>query len=82
MPPPAAPPVGLNPAQLQAVHHLDGQFARVIDHLRQRNLLDSTIVILVGDHGEEFMEHGFWGHNSTFSDPQTRTRSRAPRTRA
>ncbi|MFM7972742.1 MAG: UvrD-helicase domain-containing protein, partial [Betaproteobacteria bacterium] len=24
MPPPAAPPVGLNPAQLQAVHHLDG----------------------------------------------------------
>ena len=58
---------------LNAVHHLDSQFARVIDHLREKNLLDSTIVILVGDHGEEFMEHGFWGHNSTFSDPQTRT---------
>jgi membrane-anchored protein YejM (alkaline phosphatase superfamily) len=58
---------------LNSVHHLDSQFARVIDHLKARNLLDRTIVVLVGDHGEEFMEHGFWGHNSTFSDPQTRT---------
>ena len=58
---------------LNAVHHLDSQFARVIDHLREQQLLDSTIVVLIGDHGEEFMEHGFWGHNSTFSDPQTRT---------
>jgi len=30
-------------------------------------------VILIGDHGEEFMEHGFWGHNSTFVDQQIRT---------
>jgi len=58
---------------LNAVHHLDSQFGRVIAHLKQNNLLDSTIVILVGDHGEEFMEHGFWGHNSTFADAQTRT---------
>lgn len=58
---------------LNAVHHLDSQFGRVFAHLKQSNLLDSTIVILVGDHGEEFMEHGFWGHNSTFADPQVRT---------
>lgn len=56
-----------------AVHHLDSQFARVFDHLKEKNLLDSTIVILVGDHGEEFMEHGYWGHNSTFIDQQIRT---------
>ena len=36
-------------------------------------MLDSTIVLLVGDHGEEFMEHGFWRHNSTFVDEQVRT---------
>jgi len=58
---------------LNAVHHLDSQFGRVFDYLQQNNLLDSTIVILLGDHGEEFMEHGYWGHNSTFVDPQTRT---------
>jgi membrane-anchored protein YejM (alkaline phosphatase superfamily) len=58
---------------LNAVHHLDNQFSRVFDYLQQNNLLDSTIVILLGDHGEEFMEHGYWGHNSTFVDQQTLT---------
>jgi membrane-anchored protein YejM (alkaline phosphatase superfamily) len=55
------------------VHHLDSQFGRIFDYLRENNLLDSTIVIALGDHGEEFMEHGYWGHNSTFVDPQTLT---------
>ncbi|HWU82312.1 MAG TPA: sulfatase-like hydrolase/transferase [Methylophilaceae bacterium] len=58
---------------LNAVHHLDSQFQRVFDYLEAHQLLDSTIVVAVGDHGEEFMEHGYWGHNSTFSDQQTRT---------
>ncbi len=58
---------------INAVHHLDSQYKRVFDYLKDKNLLDSTIVILVGDHGEEFMEHGFWGHNSTFVDEQVRT---------
>src|SRR5690606_11579060 len=34
--------------------------------------LDNTIVIVTGDHGEEFMEKGRWGHNSTFSQEQIR----------
>lgn len=58
---------------INAVHHLDSQYKRVFDYLKDKNLLDSTIVVLVGDHGEEFMEHGFWGHNSTFVDEQVRT---------
>ncbi|MCB5185850.1 sulfatase-like hydrolase/transferase [Methylobacillus gramineus] len=58
---------------INAVHHLDSQFARVMQHLREKNLLDNTIVIMVGDHGEEFMEHGYWGHNSTFVNEQVRT---------
>jgi membrane-anchored protein YejM (alkaline phosphatase superfamily) len=58
---------------LNAVHHLDSQFARVFDYLKAHDLLENTIVVALGDHGEEFMEDGYWGHNSTFSDPQTRT---------
>ncbi|HEX5539188.1 MAG TPA: sulfatase-like hydrolase/transferase [Methylophilaceae bacterium] len=58
---------------INSVHHLDSQFGRVFDYLKANHLLDSTIVVLVGDHGEEFMEHGFWGHNSTFVDQQIRT---------
>ncbi len=58
---------------INSVHHLDMQFGRIFDYLKQHQLLDNTIVVLLGDHGEEFMEHGFWGHNSTFVDPQVRT---------
>jgi membrane-anchored protein YejM (alkaline phosphatase superfamily) len=29
-------------------------------------------VVITGDHGEEFMEQGRWGHNSTFVDEQVR----------
>jgi membrane-anchored protein YejM (alkaline phosphatase superfamily) len=58
---------------INAVHHLDSQFGRIFDYLKQHDLLNNTIVVINGDHGEEFMEHGFWGHNSTFVDQQTRT---------
>lgn len=58
---------------INSVHHLDMQFGRIFEYLKTHSLLDNTIVILIGDHGEEFMEHDFWGHNSTFVDEQVRT---------
>src|SRR3989338_5842874 len=58
---------------INSVHHLYMQYGRIFEYLKTHQLLDSTIVILIGDHGEEFMEHGFWGHNSTFVDQQVRT---------
>ncbi len=58
---------------INSVHHLDMQFGRIFNYLKEHQLMDNTIVVLIGDHGEEFMEHGFWGHNSTFVDPQVRT---------
>lgn len=58
---------------INSVHHLDSQFGRVFDFLKKNNLLDSTIVLLLGDHGEEFMENGRWGHNSAFTNQQIHT---------
>jgi hypothetical protein len=58
---------------INSCNHLDMQFARVIDYLGKNKLLDSTIVIITGDHGEEFMEHGRWGHNSAFNEEQVHT---------
>lgn len=58
---------------INAVHHLDMQFGRIFEYMKKNQLLDNTIVILIGDHGEEFMENGYWGHNATFADPQVRT---------
>ncbi|MCB1664817.1 MAG: sulfatase-like hydrolase/transferase [Pseudomonadales bacterium] len=57
---------------INATHHLDSQLGRVFDALEQQGLLDNTIVVVTGDHGEEFMEKGRWGHNSTFSQEQIR----------
>lgn len=57
---------------INACHYTDSQFARVIDYLEQHKLLDSTILIITGDHGEEFMEKGHWGHNNDFTEEQTR----------
>lgn len=56
---------------VNSCNHLDTQIARVLDKLEQEKLLDSTIVIITGDHGEEFMEEGHWGHNSYYNEPQT-----------
>lgn len=63
---------GFRNRYLNSVHHLDSQIARVLEFLDSRGLLDSTVVVITGDHGEEFLEQGRWGHNSAFSDPQLR----------
>jgi uncharacterized protein len=54
-----------------AAHWIDVQLGRIYAELGKQNLLDSTIVIITGDHGEEFMERGAWGHNSSFVEEQT-----------
>ncbi len=56
-----------------AAHWVDQQMGRVLDELRAQGALDNTIVIITGDHGEEFLEKGFWGHNSSFVEEQTHT---------
>lgn len=52
----------------------DSLVTRVLDDLRQRNLLDHTVVIITGDHGQEFNDNhkNFWGHNGNFTEAQTR----------
>lgn len=58
---------------INAAHHVDAQIGRVIDHLRAHDLLDNTVVIVLGDHGEEFMERKRWGHSAEFNRFQTST---------
>ena len=58
---------------LNSCRHLDTQYERVLKYLKDKGLLDSTIVLVTGDHGEEFMEKGHWGHNNQFHEEQVRT---------
>jgi arylsulfatase A-like enzyme len=46
----------------QAVAYTDKQLGRLFDYLESHGLAEHTIVILLADHGEEFLEHGRWGH--------------------
>jgi hypothetical protein len=57
-----------------AVRMLDGEVRSVLDSLRDRNLLDETIVIVTSDHGYEFDDNGIghYGHASNFSTVQLR----------
>ncbi len=45
-----------------ALKYTDAQIGRLLDYLEQKNLLDDTVIIALADHGEEFLEHGRWGH--------------------
>lgn len=40
----------------------DSQLERLFQHLRDKGLVENTLIVLIADHGEEFMEHGDWGH--------------------
>ena len=43
----------------------DNQFGRFVTSLRELGLYDEAMVILVADHGEEFLDHGGLGHGAT-----------------
>ena len=53
-----------------AVYFADHVTGTILDALEERLLLESTVVLITGDHGEEFYERGFWGHTSSFSPEQ------------
>lgn len=47
------------------VAYVDEQFGRFVDELRDRGILQRSTVVLMADHGEEFLDHGGWGHGRT-----------------
>ncbi|MGM0608877.1 MAG: sulfatase-like hydrolase/transferase [Candidatus Muiribacteriota bacterium] len=54
--------------------YTDTLIEKVIKDLKEKNILKNTIVIITGDHGEEFNESGnnFWGHGGNFTDYQVK----------
>ncbi len=58
-----------------ALHYVDRLMGDVLAILDRQHLRNNTIVILLGDHGEEFNDNkqNYWGHASAFSDYQLMT---------
>ena len=44
---------------------MDEELGKILAVLEERGLTESTLVVLVADHGEELLEHGWVGHAST-----------------
>ncbi|MEO1366281.1 MAG: sulfatase [Acidobacteriota bacterium] len=48
----------------------DQQFGLLLDSLNLRGLLDPSLLVYTADHGEEFLDHGGWGHGQTLEIEQ------------
>ncbi len=48
-----------------AVRWVDDLFGNFFRFLKEKNILEDTVVIITSDHGEEFFEHGRIGHQSS-----------------
>lgn len=55
-----------------SIAYNDKIFGKIIEKLKERDLYDDSIIIFTSDHGKEFFEYGFYGHNSSFSQAQTK----------
>jgi arylsulfatase A-like enzyme len=49
------------------IRFTDDVIGRMLEHLP-----DDTLVVITADHGEEFFEHGGWGHQGSLFDEQVR----------
>jgi arylsulfatase A-like enzyme len=45
--------------------HTDGYISKLLDEFGEYGILDNTLVVVFGDHGEEFYEHGSTVHGLT-----------------
>lgn len=77
-PPGVAP---LRPAELQHLINVydeeisfwDFELARIFKHLESDGAFEDTIVVLLADHGEAFLEHGALNHCHSLYENETRT---------
>lgn len=53
---------GAKTRYLNALRETDAQIGRLVEFLKQRGLWEETLLIVTGDHGEAFGQHGIFGH--------------------
>lgn len=48
------------------VSYIDAQIGKIINAIKENNLLENTIIVLWGDHGWHLGDHGQWAKHSNF----------------
>lgn len=58
-----------------ALHFVDGQLADVFKAIKAEGLLKNSVIVITGDHGQEFNDNhrNYWEHASNFTPYQTQT---------
>lgn len=58
-----------------SLYFIDTLINQVLQQLKQQGLLDNTVILITGDHGNEFNDNrlGYWGHDSNFTRYQVQT---------
>ncbi|MEN8693170.1 MAG: sulfatase-like hydrolase/transferase [Akkermansiaceae bacterium] len=73
--PPAFPDgddiISLKNRYFNAVAWVDSQIAEFVDFLKTEERYKDSLLLITGDHGEEFHEHGGWFHSSSLMPVQT-----------
>jgi len=52
------------------VSFVDAYFSEILKHLEQSGRRDRTLVVFLSDHGEQFFEHGLWGHGRSLYEEE------------
>ncbi len=50
------------------VKYADSEIGKLLEWLRSRGLENNTLIVLLSDHGEEFLEHGKLEHKSLYDE--------------
>ncbi len=56
-----------------SLHYVDSLVGEVLAEVAARGLLESSVIVVTGDHGQEFNDNrrNYWGHGSNFTRAQT-----------
>jgi uncharacterized protein len=56
-----------------SVHYVDGLIGEALSAIEEKGLLENSVIVITGDHGQEFNDSGneYWGHGSNFTRYQT-----------
>lgn len=62
-------------AYKNSLHFIDSEIGKIINQLDKNQLLDDTLIVITGDHGQEFNDNnkGYWQHAGNYSKYQTQT---------
>lgn len=66
---PDSDPVPFRNRYKNSLRFVDALIGHLIEFLREHDLFEKTVILVTGDHGQEFNEtrQNYWGHNGNFS---------------